>query len=47
MVKELEGLSALVSEPMSFLFLSVNLVVGTFLALIIRWHFQKYGTSLI
>lgn len=46
MIKELEGLSTLTSEPLSFMLLAVNLVVGTAMALVIRWHFQRYGTSL-
>ncbi|MBL6931667.1 MAG: DUF4956 domain-containing protein [Rhodospirillales bacterium] len=46
MIKELENLNALVSEPLSLLLLAINLAVGTVLSLIIRWHFQKYGTSL-
>ena len=46
MIKELENLSALVSEPISLLLLAINLAVGVVLSLIIRWHFQQYGTSL-
>lgn len=46
MIKELESLSALASEPLSYMLLAVNLAVGTLMSLVIRWHFQRYGTSL-
>ncbi|MBL6932446.1 MAG: DUF4956 domain-containing protein [Rhodospirillales bacterium] len=46
MIKELESLSAIASEPLSFMLLAINLAVGTVMSLVIRWHFQRYGTSL-
>lgn len=39
-------LSAGASEPLSLLALLLNLAVGVVLGMLIRWHFQRFGSTL-
>lgn len=34
------------AAPLSITALVINLVIGVFLSLVLRWHFERYGTTL-
>ena len=41
-----EILDLLELAPLSVLALAINLVLGLLLALVLRWHFQLYGSTI-
>jgi hypothetical protein len=45
-IEQFSQLSQQVSEPLSILALIMNLLIGAVLALLLRWHFRTYGSTL-